>query len=78
MTFLTIYFLDDCIADVWETLPNGEVVVVRKNICEPGQQPATTPDTPVVPVDPVVPVVPIVPVDPINPGRIFPLPLSRA
>ena len=25
---------DPCIAEVWETLPNGEVVVVRKNICD--------------------------------------------
>ena len=24
-------------------LPNGELVVIRKNICAPGQQPDTTP-----------------------------------
>ena len=37
--------IDDCTQEVWETLPNGEVVVVRKNICgteTPVVQPTTT------------------------------------
>ena len=37
--------VDDCTQEVWETLPNGEVVVVRKNICgteTPVVQPTTT------------------------------------
>ena len=44
-------------------LPNGELVVIRKNICAPGQQP--DPIVPVIPVDPVVPVIPVIPVDPV-------------
>ena len=53
-------------------LPNGELVVIRKNICAPGQQPdpivpviPVDPVVPVIPVDPVVPVIPVIPVDPV-------------
>ena len=41
---------DPCIQEVWETLPNGEIVVVRKNVCgpEPPAPTTTTTQTPII------------------------------
>ena len=28
---------ENCVADVWEALPSGELIVVRKNVCGPSR-----------------------------------------